>query len=89
MEKEQQSECNTNSVKCGGSSDKDPMLPKGNCPRTESSLLEKLNEFVEIGQTMGFFMEGCINDIEKLISRQGDGGVINECSFIEYSRSWT
>ncbi|GJW40271.1 RNA-directed DNA polymerase, eukaryota, partial [Tanacetum coccineum] len=72
VEKEQQSECNTNSAKGGGGSDKDSVLPKGKCPRNESSLLEKMNEFVEIGQTMGFSMEGCINDIEKLISRQGD-----------------
>ncbi|GJX55973.1 RNA-directed DNA polymerase, eukaryota [Tanacetum coccineum] len=72
VEKEQQSECNTNSTKGGGGSDKDSMLPKGKCPRTDSSLLEKMNEFVEIGQTMGFSMEGCINDIEKPIARQGD-----------------
>ncbi|GJU36817.1 zinc finger, CCHC-type containing protein [Tanacetum coccineum] len=75
VEKEQQSQCNTNSVKGERGSDKDPVLPKGKCPRTDSSLLKKMNEFVEIGQTLGFSMEGCINNIEKLISRQGDGGL--------------
>ncbi|PWA99942.1 hypothetical protein CTI12_AA000690 [Artemisia annua] len=34
VEKEQQSECNTNSVKGGGSSEKDPVLPKGKCTAT-------------------------------------------------------
>ncbi|GKF53871.1 hypothetical protein Tco_0160781 [Tanacetum coccineum] len=75
VEIEQQVESNSNSVKGGRGSEKDSVLPKGKCPRNESSLLEKMNEFVEIGQTMGFDMGGCISDIEKLISRQGDGVV--------------
>ncbi|GJR57763.1 hypothetical protein Tco_1499925 [Tanacetum coccineum] len=58
VEKEQQSECNMNSVKGGGVSDKDSSLPKGKCLRIASSLLEKMNEFVEIGQAMGFSMDG-------------------------------
>ncbi|GJZ66328.1 RNA-directed DNA polymerase, eukaryota, nucleotide-binding alpha-beta plait domain protein [Tanacetum coccineum] len=58
------------SVKAGGGSDKDSALPKGKCPRIASSLLEKMNEFVEIGQSMGFSMDGCVNDIEKLISKK-------------------
>ncbi|GKG55457.1 hypothetical protein Tco_0572097, partial [Tanacetum coccineum] len=45
-----------NSVKGGGVSDKDSSLPKGKCLRIASSLLEKMNEFVEIGQAMGFSM---------------------------------
>ncbi|GJV39798.1 RNA-directed DNA polymerase, eukaryota [Tanacetum coccineum] len=53
VEIEQQVESNSNSVKGGRGSEKDSVLPKGKCPRNESSLLEKMNEFVEIGQTMG------------------------------------
>ncbi|GJU80725.1 RNA-directed DNA polymerase, eukaryota [Tanacetum coccineum] len=48
------------SVKGEGGSDKDSALPKGKCPGIASSLLEKMNEFVEIGQAMGFFMDGCL-----------------------------
>ncbi|GJX74324.1 RNA-directed DNA polymerase, eukaryota, partial [Tanacetum coccineum] len=40
--------------------DNDLVLPKGKSPRMDSSLLEKMNEFVEIGQAMGFSMEGCL-----------------------------
>ncbi|GKF92212.1 hypothetical protein Tco_0278931 [Tanacetum coccineum] len=63
----------SNSVKGGQGSERDSVLPKGKCPRNESSLLERMNEFVEIGQW--FDMGGCLSDIEKLISRQGDGVV--------------
>nr|GFA00972.1 RNA-directed DNA polymerase, eukaryota [Tanacetum cinerariifolium] len=48
----------------------DSSLPNGQCPHINSSLLEKINEFVEIGQAMGFTMEGCEQDIGKLFSRQ-------------------
>lgn len=41
--------------------------PSGQPPRVASSLLNKLNEFVEIGQAMGFSMEGCLKNIEELI----------------------
>nr|GEV18966.1 hypothetical protein [Tanacetum cinerariifolium] len=50
MEKEQQSKYNRNSTKGGGGSDK--VLPKGKCPKTNSSLFEKMNEFVKIGQSI-------------------------------------
>ncbi|GJV32298.1 RNA-directed DNA polymerase, eukaryota, nucleotide-binding alpha-beta plait domain protein [Tanacetum coccineum] len=43
----------------------------GRPPRVASSLLNKLNEFVEIGQAMGFSMKGCLNNIEELVSEQG------------------
>ncbi|GKE89660.1 hypothetical protein Tco_1567135 [Tanacetum coccineum] len=72
---DQQADSNSNSVKGGQGSERDSVLPKGKCPQNESSLLERMNEFVEIGQTMGFDMGGCLSDIEKLISRQGDGVV--------------
>ncbi|GKA94146.1 RNA-directed DNA polymerase, eukaryota, partial [Tanacetum coccineum] len=54
-------------VKGGGGSDKDSALPKGKCPGIASSLLEKMNEFVEIGQAMGFFMDGCLGPKAKKI----------------------
>nr|GEV95122.1 RNA-directed DNA polymerase, eukaryota [Tanacetum cinerariifolium] len=76
VEKEQHSECNLSSVKGGEGSEKDSALHKGKCPSITSSLLEKMNEFVEIGQAMGFSMDGCVNDIEKLISRKGDGTML-------------
>ena len=47
-------------------------LEYGKQPRVESSLLVKLNDFVEIGQAMGFSMEGCLQNIEELIAKQGD-----------------
>ncbi|PWA60106.1 RNA-directed DNA polymerase, eukaryota [Artemisia annua] len=72
VEVDQQAESNSNSVKVGQGSERVYVLPKGKCPRNESSLLVRMNEFVEIGQTMGFDMGGCLSDIEKLISRQGD-----------------
>ncbi|GKB75656.1 RNA-directed DNA polymerase, eukaryota, partial [Tanacetum coccineum] len=40
-------------------------------PKMESSLLEKLNDFVEIGQAMGYSMEGCLRNIEELITKHG------------------
>ncbi|GJT26024.1 RNA-directed DNA polymerase, eukaryota [Tanacetum coccineum] len=56
---------NSNSVKGGQGSERDSVLPKGKCPQNESSLLERMNEFVEIGQTMGFDMGGCLGQKAK------------------------
>ncbi|GJU23714.1 retrotransposon protein, putative, ty1-copia subclass [Tanacetum coccineum] len=53
----------------------DSSLPKGQCPRIDSSLLEKMNEFVEIGQAMGFTMEACEQDIANL-TVGNSGGVL-------------
>ncbi|GJV94416.1 RNA-directed DNA polymerase, eukaryota [Tanacetum coccineum] len=35
------------------------------------SILELLDEMIKVGQTMGFSMEGCSNDMEKIIGSQG------------------
>ncbi|GJU01497.1 RNA-directed DNA polymerase, eukaryota [Tanacetum coccineum] len=49
VEVDQQAEINSYSVKGGQGSERDSVLPKGKCPLNESSLLERMNEFVEIG----------------------------------------
>ncbi|GJT40402.1 RNA-directed DNA polymerase, eukaryota [Tanacetum coccineum] len=36
------------------------------------SILEILEEIIAVGQTMGFFMEGCTKDMEKIIGTQGE-----------------
>ncbi|GJW60642.1 hypothetical protein Tco_0109977, partial [Tanacetum coccineum] len=38
-------------------------------PKMESSLIEKLNDFVEIGQAMGYSMEGSLRNIDELITK--------------------
>ncbi|GKD00278.1 nucleotide-binding alpha-beta plait domain-containing protein [Tanacetum coccineum] len=40
-------------------------------PRGGASILCVLDEVVKVGQTMGFNMEGCMNDITKIIESQG------------------
>ncbi|GJT24730.1 RNA-directed DNA polymerase, eukaryota [Tanacetum coccineum] len=47
------------------------LVPSGYKPKMESSLLEKLNDFVEIGQAVGYSMEGCLRNIEELIIEHG------------------
>ncbi|GKB66725.1 RNA-directed DNA polymerase, eukaryota [Tanacetum coccineum] len=39
------------------------------------SILEILEEMITVGQTMGFSMEGCVKDMEKIIGTQGELGV--------------
>nr|GFD30556.1 RNA-directed DNA polymerase, eukaryota [Tanacetum cinerariifolium] len=36
------------------------------------SILEILEEMIKVGQTMGFSMEGCTKDMEKIIGTQGE-----------------
>ncbi|GJX35316.1 RNA-directed DNA polymerase, eukaryota [Tanacetum coccineum] len=41
------------------------------------SILEILEEMITVGQTMGFSMEGCVKDMEKIIGTQGElGGIL-------------
>ncbi|GJR17649.1 RNA-directed DNA polymerase, eukaryota [Tanacetum coccineum] len=40
--------------------------------REGGSILELLEEMITVGQTMGFSMEGCNKDMEKIIGSQGD-----------------
>ena len=35
------------------------------------SILEVLDEMINVGHTMGYSMEGCIKDMEKIIGLQG------------------
>ncbi|GKA06302.1 retrovirus-related pol polyprotein from transposon TNT 1-94 [Tanacetum coccineum] len=72
MEEDYQYDFKNGSDKVVSNSGVDSSLPRGQCPQIASSLLEKMNEFVEIGQAIGFSMEGCEKDVKKLISRQGE-----------------
>ncbi|GJY51537.1 hypothetical protein Tco_0442384 [Tanacetum coccineum] len=47
-----------------------------NRPRQyRGSVLEVLDDMVRVGQSMGYDMHGCMNDIERIIGSQGDGPV--------------
>nr|GEZ19209.1 RNA-directed DNA polymerase, eukaryota [Tanacetum cinerariifolium] len=41
------------------------------------SILEVLDDMVRVGQSMGYDMDGCINDIEHIIRNQGDDAISN------------
>ncbi|GJT80640.1 RNA-directed DNA polymerase, eukaryota [Tanacetum coccineum] len=40
------------------------------------SILEVIDDMIKVGQSMGFTMEGCMNDMEKIIGSQGAHGVL-------------
>ncbi|GJW61836.1 RNA-directed DNA polymerase, eukaryota [Tanacetum coccineum] len=40
--------------------------------KEDGSILEILEEIITVGQTMGFSMEGCTKDMEKIIGTQGE-----------------
>ncbi|GJW05847.1 nucleotide-binding alpha-beta plait domain-containing protein [Tanacetum coccineum] len=44
-------------------------------PRTGGSILSVMEEIVKVGITMGYNMDGCANDITKIIESQGGYGV--------------
>ncbi|GKE46653.1 hypothetical protein Tco_1477911 [Tanacetum coccineum] len=44
-------------------------------PRTGVSILNLIEEVLKVGQTMGYNMDGCINDITEIIESQGEFGV--------------
>nr|GFB54399.1 nucleotide-binding alpha-beta plait domain-containing protein [Tanacetum cinerariifolium] len=50
-------------------------LKKSGMPRTGGSILSFMKEVVKVGQTMGYNMDGCVNDITKIIKSQGEFGV--------------
>ncbi|GKD06708.1 hypothetical protein Tco_1181682 [Tanacetum coccineum] len=47
-------------------------IVKGFKPKEGGSILEILEEIIMVGQTMGFSMEGCTKDMEKIIGSQGE-----------------
>ncbi|GJR59659.1 RNA-directed DNA polymerase, eukaryota [Tanacetum coccineum] len=53
----------------GSSSDS---ITKGFKSKEGGSILELLEEMITVGQTMGFSMEGCAKDMEKIIGTQGE-----------------
>nr|GEZ81404.1 hypothetical protein [Tanacetum cinerariifolium] len=42
------------------------------------SILDTLDEMIKVGQTMGFTMDGCTKDMEKIIGSNGDHEVCKE-----------
>lgn len=46
-------------------------IPQVPISRKGVSLLETQEEFVTVGQEMGYSMDGCIHNIEETISTQG------------------
>nr|GFB58987.1 hypothetical protein [Tanacetum cinerariifolium] len=54
--------------------------------KTGGSILDILDIMINIGHTMGYTMEGCVKDMEKIIESQGVRDVSNELSFFKYSR---
>nr|GEX27197.1 putative RNA-directed DNA polymerase, eukaryota, reverse transcriptase zinc-binding domain protein [Tanacetum cinerariifolium] len=49
---------------------------KSNIPRKGGSILELIDDLVNVGQTMGYDMTGCIKNIEEIIESQGGCEVI-------------
>nr|GFA02679.1 nucleotide-binding alpha-beta plait domain-containing protein [Tanacetum cinerariifolium] len=40
-------------------------------PKSRGSILHIIEDFIKVGQTIGYKMEGCINDFEEIVSSQG------------------
>nr|GEZ20388.1 RNA-directed DNA polymerase, eukaryota [Tanacetum cinerariifolium]GEZ21239.1 RNA-directed DNA polymerase, eukaryota [Tanacetum cinerariifolium] len=51
--------------------------------RLGGSILQVMGDMVKVGQTMGYNMEGCINNIEEIIKSQG----VNEEGFNEFVKN--
>ncbi|GJV36928.1 nucleotide-binding alpha-beta plait domain-containing protein [Tanacetum coccineum] len=43
-----------------------------NTPKTGGSMLQLIEDLIKVGQTMGYKMEGCINDIKEIVKNQGE-----------------
>nr|GEU86184.1 RNA-directed DNA polymerase, eukaryota, reverse transcriptase zinc-binding domain protein [Tanacetum cinerariifolium] len=41
-------------------------------PKSGGSILRIIEDFINVGQTMGYKMEGCIKDFEEIVSSQGE-----------------
>nr|GEZ59708.1 RNA-directed DNA polymerase, eukaryota [Tanacetum cinerariifolium] len=44
---------------------------KSEMPRSGGSILLLIDELVKVGQTMGYNMEGCLKNMERIIELQG------------------
>nr|GEZ20411.1 RNA-directed DNA polymerase, eukaryota [Tanacetum cinerariifolium] len=44
-----------------------------NVVRTGGSVLGVMEDLIRVGKAMGFMMDGCEKDLEKIIGSQGDG----------------
>ncbi|GKA20124.1 RNA-directed DNA polymerase, eukaryota [Tanacetum coccineum] len=53
----------------------DDSVHKETSKKSAVSILGILEEMIKVGQTMGFTMDGCTNDMEKIIGSQGVDGV--------------
>nr|GFB00525.1 RNA-directed DNA polymerase, eukaryota [Tanacetum cinerariifolium] len=40
-------------------------------PKTDGSILQRMEDLIKVGQTMGYKMDGCINNIEETVKSQG------------------
>lgn len=40
-------------------------------PKTGGSMLQLMEDLIKIGQTMGYKMDGCINNISEIVNIQG------------------
>nr|GFB94348.1 RNA-directed DNA polymerase, eukaryota [Tanacetum cinerariifolium] len=52
-------------------------LKKSGMLRMGGSILSLIEEVVKVGQTMGYNMDGCVNDIAEIIKSQGDDSIGN------------
>nr|GFB97715.1 RNA-directed DNA polymerase, eukaryota [Tanacetum cinerariifolium] len=66
---------NSRSVKKMSDSMGSCRLKKSGMPRTGGSILSFMEEVVKVGQTMGYYMDGCVKDITEIIKSQGEFGV--------------
>ena len=67
---------NSNSVNMKVDSMGSCRFKRTSIPRSGGSILSLMEEVVKVGQTMGYNMEGCVNDITQMIKSQGECGVI-------------
>nr|GEX53243.1 RNA-directed DNA polymerase, eukaryota [Tanacetum cinerariifolium] len=59
---------------------------KSNGPRTGGSIIQLIEDLVNVRQTMGYDMMGCMKNMENIIESQGVAVVIDEFSLPQYTR---
>ncbi|GKA30033.1 RNA-directed DNA polymerase, eukaryota [Tanacetum coccineum] len=48
---------------------------KSVAPRSQGSILNLMEELIKVGQTMGYNMDGCLNNLTQIIESQGEAAV--------------
>ncbi|GJS82400.1 RNA-directed DNA polymerase, eukaryota [Tanacetum coccineum] len=46
-------------------------VPRGTCLNKGGSILDALDDMIKVGQIMGYDMDGCVKDMERIIGSQG------------------